>query len=114
MFISGTVPNKTLIPIPEEDLENIISAQEPKATPTPFTTWEEAQVDQKAQKGQKESEVTTQNIELLNTVDTITLMYCPVSKKRATANCPNKFAKVFKAGNEPKEFCPIHDKKPPN
>ncbi len=106
IFISGTVPNKMLIPVTDQAFDRPDLEQTPNPTPTPFTTWQEAQ---KEKKGQKESEIDEDEISA-NMVDTITLMYCPVSKKRATANCPNMYSKVFKKGNEPKEFCPIHDK----
>jgi len=38
----------------------------------------------------------------------ITVMICPITGMRATANCPNKEAHKFKAGTEPKEFCTFH------
>ncbi|MGI8542857.1 MAG: transglycosylase domain-containing protein [Aridibacter sp.] len=113
LFISGTIPNKMLMPVVNEEFQEQDSNPTPTPTPTPFTTWQEAQNDQKEQKGQKESEV-EQEEKPLNTADTITIMYCPFSKKRATASCPNMYSKVFKKGTEPKEFCPIHERRSPN
>jgi penicillin-binding protein 1B len=104
LFIGGTVPNKMLLPV-NEDLIPKDPEKNPNPTPTPFTTWQEAQKDEESV-GDEEGKKKT------NPVDNITIMFCPVSQKRATANCPNMRSKVFAKGSEPKEFCPLHDKLP--
>jgi len=38
----------------------------------------------------------------------ITVMVCPVTGMRATANCPDKQARSYRPGTEPKEFCTFH------
>ena len=40
-FISGTIPNRALVPILDDDTDG--TGDGAKATPTPFTTWEDAQ-----------------------------------------------------------------------
>ena len=98
-FIAGSVPNRTLLPIDEtitdfdKDRNN-----KAKATPTPFKTWEDAQV----------SGENTEDKGGLSTVDNVTIMWCPVSHKRGHANCPNMRAKVFLRGTEPTEYCDFH------
>lgn len=100
LFINGTVPARMLKPIDETntDLDDL----NPKATPTPFTTWEEAQ------KNNSDENKESKDKGGLESVDKITVMWCPVSTKRANMNCPNLKAKVFLRGNEPKEFCKLH------
>ncbi len=102
LFIGGTVPNKMLVPIEEVDLDKQNST--PTPTPTPFTTWSEAQKEEKEDK--------SKSAENKSSVDRITVMFCPISQKRATSKCPNMRSKVFAKGTEPKEFCPLHDNSP--
>ncbi len=99
LFISGTVPNRTLLPVKEADAD-VEDLSKPKPTPTPFTTWENAEKDPKQEKADRNNG--------LGSVDKITMMWCPVSQKRANANCPTSIAKVFLRGNEPEEFCTFH------
>lgn len=99
LFIRGSVPNKMLLPVTETPTEiDFEDSSKPKATPTPFTTWEEAD-EQKGNEKQNSG---------LNSVDKITIMWCPVSHKRANANCPDMQAKIFLRGTEPKEICKFH------
>lgn len=102
LFIIGTVPNKALLPIDESNLD-LEDSSKPKATPTPFTTWEDAQSQKSNDEGGKGSAR-----DILKSVDKITVMWCPQSGKRATSNCPNMEAKNFLRGTEPKEFCRLH------
>lgn len=101
LFIGGTVPNKMLMPVEETNFDT--ESTKPKATPTPFTTWEEAQ----KKEANKDKEEDSGN-DGLTSVDKITIMWCPLSGKRATVNCPNSEAKIFLRGTEPKEFCRLH------
>lgn len=107
IFISGTVPNRLLAPVPEEDFETNDSENNPAPTPTPFTTWQDAQREQKRDGAEDDAD---EPGETSSRADRITLMICPISNKRATARCPNLRSKVFARGTEPKEFCPIHDR----
>ena len=98
-FIGGSVPNKMLLPVKDNSSDyNKAKVKKPKATPTPFKTWEDAQKDKNddSDKGG------------LSSVDKLTIMWCPISQKRGHANCPNMKAKVFLRGTEPKDFCNFH------
>ncbi len=96
LFISGTVPNRSLLPVNESSTDQ---NSEPNATPTPFTTWEDA--EKKAKSENKDDNG-------LSSIDKITIMICPVSGKRAHTYCPTKQSKIFLRGEEPKEFCKFH------
>jgi hypothetical protein len=39
---------------------------------------------------------------------TVVVVVCPLTGLRATANCPEKEARSYRAGTEPKEFCTFH------
>jgi penicillin-binding protein 1B len=100
LFVAGTVPNKSLLPVNEDDPNSDIN--NPRATPTPFTTWEE---EQQNQNGTPRSSRDAAPVEL---EQKITVMICPLTGMRATRNCPNRENKTFKQGEEPKEFCTFH------
>jgi len=101
LFVSGTIPAKMILPIDEElDKE---SKSKPIPTPTPFTTWEDAESDQKPISKESNQPVP---------VDEVSLMFCPLTRKRAIANCPQMTSKAFKKGTEPKEFCRFHINSP--
>ena len=107
LFVTGTVPNKTLLPT-EETVLTESELAEPNPTATPFTTWEEAQQNQKNnqrnnQNSSVEGEDSTTELER-----NITVMICPLTGMRATSNCPNKKPQTFKEGEEPKDFCTFH------
>ena len=100
-FIAGTVPTKVLLPIDESTIED--QSDKPAPTPTPFDgTWQE----------QTKPDETTLPTNTKTTdkslVGRITVMICPLSGMRATMKCPTKEAKVFKQGEEPKDFCTFH------
>jgi len=111
LFVAGTIPIKSM----EEDETDLLPAEEPLPSdspeepnpdpsplPTPVSgTWQ----DKAEPPGNKNSKT------LRNQADDqgmITVMICPITGMRATANCPNKEAHKFKAGTEPKEFCTFH------
>jgi hypothetical protein len=103
LFISGTIPRQSLLP---KDWDpNADSVNEPNPSPTPFTTWQDAEGDQKEK--MIESSESSEN-EIPKNPEYSTIMYCPVSRKRATSLCPNKVAKTFLIGTEPKEICEYH------
>ncbi|MGI8787394.1 MAG: transglycosylase domain-containing protein, partial [Pyrinomonadaceae bacterium] len=102
IFISGTVPNKTLLPTDDANLTD--QTIEPNPTGTPFTTWQNAQQNQTPnQNNSPTAQDATPEIE-----QTITVMICPLTGMRATANCPEKRPQTFKEGEEPKDFCTFH------
>jgi len=107
LFIGGTMPNKVLLPTGEENfdanLQGTVQAT-PQTTATPFTTWQDAQQDQRnSQPYPQQKNDSEPDFER-----TITVMFCPVTGMRATANCPTKQPKTFKEGEEPKDFCTFH------
>ncbi|MCB1026040.1 MAG: hypothetical protein KDB79_16710, partial [Acidobacteria bacterium] len=97
LFINGTVPARMILPI-DEDIGNDL----PEPTPTPFTTWEDAQADQ------KKDEVNPAERPKPAVIKSVSVMICPYSGLRATANCPDSESKTFKKGSEPKDFCNFH------
>ncbi len=99
LFVSGTIPTRMILPV-EDDTGNDL----PVPTPTPFTTWEEAQSDQKKDDANPEERPKTAVFK------SVSVMICPVLGLRATSNCPDPDSKSFKKGSEPKEFCTYHIK----
>ena len=104
LFISGTVP-KNLIPVEEVPVE--LPTIQPEATPTPFTTWQDAQSNSKVKPPPNSNSETSKP----QVVQSITVMVCEFSGMRAMMNCPKKEVKTFKNNTEPKEFCPFHNGK---
>ncbi len=99
LFVSGTIPKK--ISLPTDDQEIDTEDLNPNATPTPFTTWQEAQEE-------KSEEVAVPEKKKPSVVKSVSVMICPVSEMRATAYCPNPQATTFKKGTEPKKLCTYH------
>ncbi len=100
LFVAGTVPNRSLIPILDE---NPNATPRPTPSPTPLNgTWQDGTSPPEGQPSNSQSRAPG------DTDGSVTVMICPVTGMRATVNCPDKHAKVFKAGTEPKEFCTFH------
>lgn len=104
LFISGTLPNRLLMETEETKTTQENTETAPRTTPTPFQTWEEERRDDsEAPKTNSESDKTdSENLR------SVMVMICPLSGVRATSNCPDKTAKSFPEGKEPKDFCPFH------
>ena len=103
VFVSGTVPNRSLLPIPEENPE-LNGNYHPSPSPTPLSsTWQD-----KAEPPETDPPSEQVRGRSVDTSGTITIMVCPVTGMRATVNCPTKEAKSFRTGTEPKEFCTFH------
>lgn len=102
LFIAGTVPNRKLRTDIDEEYPDGI---DPDASPTPFTTWEEAEENATPSRQVEESDAGDKE---KGKEKEVTVILCPLSGKRATANCPEKKVKKFRKGNEPKEFCDFH------
>ena len=111
LFVGGTVPNKSMIPVNGDGLEPGDPSSEPNPSPstTPITeTWQETQ-DESLNRNNSASR--NRN----NPTDGrgfVTVAICPVTEMRATINCPRGEAKSFRSGLEPKEFCTFHVKLP--
>lgn len=104
LFIAGTVPTRAILPMNEQPEETEPTL--PKKSPTPITeTWQDAQPDGSAPDGGPARRDIRPGAPAARGV---TLMICPLTGMRATANCPEKESKTFRPGSEPKEFCTFH------
>ena len=99
LFVAGTVPNKSLLPLPGDGDNN----NGPTPSPTPIEeTWQE---------GDEPTNEPTPAPHLRNVVGErgmVTVMVCPLTGMRATVNCPDQEPRTYRAGTEPKEFCTFH------
>ncbi|CAN5125976.1 penicillin-binding protein 1B [soil metagenome] len=101
-FIAGTVPNRSLLPI--TDVGAIDPTEIPEPSPTPISgTWQEG-LDLPQTRSPSEST----GKKILESLRQVTVMICPLTGMRATANCPGKEARSFPAGADPDEFCTFH------
>jgi penicillin-binding protein 1B len=101
LFVAGTVPTKMMLPTDEGIIEE--PNDKPEPTPTPLEeTWQE-------QNTPGNTALPSNTKKDKNNLDArTTVMICPLSGMRATINCPTKEAKVFKQGEEPRDFCTFH------
>jgi len=99
LFIAGTVPTRMMLPVDDGLREE---PDKPEPTPTPLDgTWtEQVKPGSTPQPSNTKTDI--------NPSARITVMVCPLSGMRATINCPEKESKVFKQGEEPKDFCSFH------
>ena len=106
-FVGGTIPARAMIPVDGDGnpLEEPDAAPKPDASATPLTeTWQETQGDSPSETNRSSGRKTRPGeIRAL-----VSVVICPVTDMRATANCPRREAKSFRSGTEPKEFCPFH------
>ncbi len=101
LFIAGTVPTKMMLPTDEAVIEE--QSEKPSPTPTPVDgIWQEQTIPNGTT--QPSNTKTDKN----NLDARTTVMVCPLSGMRATINCPTKESKIFKQGEEPKDFCNFH------
>lgn len=99
LFIAGTLPMKQMIPAEETEFDT----SKPPPTPVPLDgTWQD-QTTPGATPLPSNSKPTAP------TIEKITVMICPLSGQRATANCPTKESKTFNKGQEPTDFCDFHN-----
>ena len=105
LFVIGTVPNKTLLPVDESITDADLT--EPIPSETPFQSLEEA-----GQNPNRQPLTPDDNIPRVDVVQNITVMVCPLTGMRATSNCPDKQSQTFEEGKQPKEFCTFHVGKP--
>ncbi len=102
IFVSGTVPNRSLLPVPDEIIEDNGAVTAPSPTPTPLTrTWQDGveSPETPAPPGRSSGP---------SAATAVTVMICPLTRMRATSDCPLKDSKSFRAGTEPKDFCTFH------
>ena len=102
IFVAGTVPTRAFI-MPDEDSEIPVDGEPnptPSATPPPVNgTWTD-----NGPPGESRSSETSR----APAAKSVTILICPVTGMRATVNCPDKEARSYNAGSEPKEFCTFH------
>jgi penicillin-binding protein 1B len=99
LFIAGTVPTRQMLPV-DDGLTD--AEDKPEPTPTPLDeTWQE-QVKPSETPKPSNSKPEKSN------AGQVTVMICPLSGMRATLNCPKKEPKVFRQGEEPRDFCSFH------
>ncbi len=102
LFITGTVPNRSLLTIPDDSTGS--DSTNPARSPTAVTeTWQESTEPPESQQPSGASRSPA-----AESGGTVTIMICPLTGMRATINCKDKQAKNFRSGTEPKEFCTFH------
>ena len=105
VFVAGTVPTRAFIPLDEDGGIPVDGEPNPTPTVTPPPvngTW----TDGTGSGGASESR--SSDTSRTPAAKTVTVMVCPVTGMRATVNCPDKEARTYNAGSEPKEFCTFH------
>jgi penicillin-binding protein 1B len=99
LFITGTVPNKSLLPV----LDDPAAGSKQTPSPTPLEqTWQD---------GTEPENGPTPVVRSRNSTSergTVTVSVCPLTGMRATTNCPDRENRTYRAGTEPKEFCSFH------
>jgi penicillin-binding protein 1B len=99
LFISGTMPNKSLLPV----LDDPAAGSKQTPSPTPLEqTWQD---------GTEPENGPTPVVRSRNPTSergTVTVLVCPLTGMRATTNCPDRENRTYRAGTEPKEFCSFH------
>ena len=106
LFIGGTVPNKSMLPV-DEGFETGDPSGEPKPDPssTPVTgTWQELQ--EEPANGNRPS--ARNRNKPPDSRDLVTVIVCPISGMRATSNCPGREPRAFPQRSAPTEFCNLH------
>ncbi len=107
LFIAGTLPNRAMLPVDEEGnpLEPPASGV-PGPTSTPLTeTWTK---DLDGVPGGEPRPSPPRRSGTSEGRGLITVVVCPVSELRPTANCPRREPMSFRADAAPTEFCPFH------
>ncbi len=109
VFISGTVPNRSLLPIPDSNPE-LNKGEHSTPSPTPLSsTWQDRAepppIPEMPDMPQPSAQAKPRAGDKGGAV---TIMICPLTGMRATSRCPNPEAKSFRPGSEPKDFCTFH------
>lgn len=103
LFVIGTTPNKTLLPINDSITDADLTV--PTPSETPFQTWQDAGQNSNSN---RQTLTPDPDIPRVGIQQNITVMICSLTGMRATANCPDKVPKTFNKGEEPQEFCTFH------
>ncbi|MFN0279961.1 MAG: transglycosylase domain-containing protein [Pyrinomonadaceae bacterium] len=107
LFIAGTVPNRSVLPVEDENPDGE-AGQLPSRTPTPLEeTWQESSEPQDPTSPRSASRDARRSSPS-ESGGGVTVMLCPITALRATVNCPDKLPKTFREGKEPNEFCTFH------
>ncbi|QQS32856.1 MAG: PBP1A family penicillin-binding protein [Acidobacteriota bacterium] len=97
LFIAGTVPNRSLLPV--DEVGNV-PIPNPDATATPITqSWQDASEGRTPPPTPEPDD---------NEQPGVTVSVCFLTGMRATVNCRDKESRTYKPGTEPKEFCTFH------
>jgi hypothetical protein len=110
LFINGTIPTKMTLPT-EVNQETVpydqVEITEPTPSPTPDAppisgTWQDSQEPPENRNSVSRARPYGEDRRM------VVVNICPLTGMRATAKCPEKEARAFRAGTEPKEFCTFH------
>ncbi|MBK8303262.1 MAG: hypothetical protein IPK98_07640 [Chloracidobacterium sp.] len=101
IFITGTVPNRSILPMDDAIPDDPLPDKTPSPTPV-NQTWQDGTEPPSGTAPSGQARVPAES------AGSVTIMICPVTGNRATINCPDKQAKTFKSGSEPKDFCTFH------
>jgi penicillin-binding protein 1B len=112
LFITGTIPNKSLADDQPTDenvqeippVEGEVPSPSPTGTPIDGTWQDDAEPPTNVGSNRKPPQRERER--------TVSVMVCPLTGMRATANCPTKELRTYPAGSEPKEFCTFHVRPP--
>ena len=109
LFVAGTIPNRSLLGMPGAGGD----IDKPIPSPSPVTgTWQDETRPGDPGGGDDgrlpDNSRDPNELRRSQTAQTVTVTICTLTGMRATVNCPEKKAKTFRAGTEPKEFCTFH------
>ncbi len=103
LFLIGTLPSRNLIPTVDDGLDPN-GGSRPTPSPTPLSgTWQDG-----AEPPEVKSDPGGRSGAAGDPTGNVTIMICPLTGMRATINCPDKEARVFRQNTQPKEFCGFH------
>jgi penicillin-binding protein 1B len=103
LFVSGTLPAKSMIPVNDLGTGDD-GKQRPSPSPTPLSeTWQES-----TEPPDTRSDPGANRVAGSDAGRRVTVMICPLTGMKAGPNCPEKVAKLYRAGTEPKQYCTFH------
>ncbi len=108
IFITGTVPNRSILPMDDVIPDDPLPDKTPSPTPV-NQTWQDG-TDPPGDPGSSPAVggVAVPPGRGGGSTGSVTIMVCPVTGNRATINCPDKQSKTYRASEEPKDFCTFH------
>jgi hypothetical protein len=102
-FVAGTVPNRSLLPVTDMGVDRAAAIPEPSSTPI-SGTWQDS-VDEGPRPDTASNSAGRSSPDRARQ---LTVMICPLTGMRATANCPKKEPRAYRYGEDPQEFCTFH------